>query len=348
MESLNYQNNENIQGWIFEKRRSIKDGIKYCRKFYGLDCDILLKTTDLDHEEWLKARKTGISGTDVGAIAGISKYKSPMGVYLEKTTDEITQVENEKMYFGKVMESVVAKEFALRNPGFKISKVNAVLKHKDYEFAIGNIDRLIRNENGEKGILEVKTVSEYMKGYWSDDEVPFEYMVQLQWYMFISGTNFGYFAALIGGNTFIQKYVERDEELIAMLKDISMDFWENNILKKEAPAVDGSEATTEILKTMYPESNELEIELESDALELINKRGILKDEIKSLEAEVAECENKLKDLLKDNEVGVIEDRKVIWKSYTRTSLNSKSFKEEEPELYKKYSKVSNYRKFEIK
>lgn len=252
------------------------------------------------------------------------------------------------MYFGKVMESVVAKEFALRNPGFKISKVNAVLKHKDYEFAIGNIDRLIRNENGERGILEVKTVSEYMKGYWSDNEVPLEYMVQLQWYMFITGTNFGYFAALIGGNKFIQKYIERDDELIEMLKNIAKDFWENNILKNRLPDVDGSEATTEMMKTMYPESNELEIELESNALELINKREVLKENIKLLEIDVAECENKLKDLLKDNEIGVVEDKKVIWKNYKRTSLNSKALKEEEPEIYKKYLHETKYRKFEIK
>ncbi|MGY5239171.1 YqaJ viral recombinase family nuclease [Clostridium tertium] len=348
MESLNYHNNENIQGWIFEKRKSIKDGVVYCKKFYGLDCDILLKTTDLNHNEWLRARRSGISGTDVGAIAGISRYKSPMKIYLEKTIDETEEVENEKMYFGKVMESVVAKEFALRNPGFKISKVNAVLKHKDYEFAIGNIDRLIRNENGERGILEVKTVSEYMKGYWSDNEVPLEYMVQLQWYMFITGTNFGYFAALIGGNKFIQKYIERDDELIEMLKNIAKDFWENNILKNRLPDVDGSEATTEMMKTMYPESNELEIELESNALELINKREVLKENIKLLEIDVAECENKLKDLLKDNEIGVVEDKKVIWKNYKRTSLNSKALKEEEPEIYKKYLHETKYRKFEIK
>jgi putative phage-type endonuclease len=348
LENLNYVNNENIQALLINKSRNIKANLKYGKNPYKLDCDILIKTKNLDHNTWLKAKKLGISGTDVAAIARVNKYKSPMAIYLEKITDEVTLVENEKMYFGKILEGVVAKEFAKRNPNLKISKVNAVLKHKDYDFAIANIDRLIRNESGKKGILEVITASEYMKKYWKDDEIPLEYMMQLQWYMFVTGTAFGYFAILIGGNKYIERYVERDEVLIEMLKDTALDFWENNVLIRKAPDVDGSIAATEILNFMYPSSNELEIKLENNALQLINKREALKEAVEMLDTKVAECENKLKNLLQNNEVGIVEDKKVIWKNYKRTSFNSKALQKEEPEVYKKYLKESNVRKFEIR
>lgn len=338
----------NVSEWLIEKRKKISDEAKYVKRFYGLECGILVKTTDLTHEEWLEARKFGITGTDLGGLTGISKYSTPIKVYLDKTGELEPIEDNEAMYWGRVMEDVIAKEFQSRN-NFKINKVNAILKHPEYEWALGNIDRLITNEKGEKGILEIKTVSEYLKTSWDGEEVPPQYMVQIQWYMFVTGATYGYFAALLGGNKYVQKYVERDEELINMLLDIGKDFWENNIQKKIPPLVDGSEVSTGLLNSLYPQSESgTEMQLPDEAIELIEKRTELKAKSKELDIEIADCENKLKDHLKDNEVGVINDFKVTWKSQSRTSIDSKKLKAEEPELFKKYSKTSSYRKFDIK
>lgn len=350
METVAFSNEPkiNVSEWLMEKRKGISDEVKYVKRFYGLECGILVKTNDLSHEEWLEARKLGITGTDLGGLTGISKYSTPIKVYLDKIGELEPIEDNEAMYWGRVMEDVIAKEFQSRN-NFRINKVNAILKHLDYEWALGNIDRLLTNEKGEKGILEIKTVSEYGKDAWNEEEVPPQYMVQLQWYMFVSGATFGYFAALIGGNKYVQKYVERDEELINMLVDIANDFWENNVKKKVPPLVDGSDASTDLLKTLYPESIEgTEIQLPDEALDLIEKREQLKEQSKELDENIKECENKLKDLLKNNEVGVVGDKKVIWKTYSRTNLDSKKFKAEQQELFKKYSNTSLYRKFDIK
>lgn len=319
-----------------------------CKKYYGLDCDILIKTAELSKREWLNARKLGIGGTDISAIAGINRYKSKMEVYLEKTSEQELSEENEKMYFGKILESVVSNEFSKRNKNLKVKRVNAILKSKEIPFAIGNIDRLVRNEKGEKGILEIKTVSEYMKDTWKDDEVPIEYMVQLQWYMFVSGTSYGYFGALIGGNRYIQKYVKRDEELIEMLKEVALDFWGNNILKGVMPEVDGSYGSTRLLNNLYRESNGGVIELGKEALQFINCREKLKEKVKEIEMEISECENSLKNLLGENEVGVVEDRRVTWKSYERKTLDSKALRKENIDVYNKYLNVSKYRKFDVK
>ena len=350
MENLaySYEPDLNLQEWLKEKRKGISDEAKYVKRFYGLECGILVRTSDLSHDEWLEARKLGITGTDLGGLTGISKYSTPIKVYLDKTGELEPIDDNEAMYWGRVMEDVIAKEFQSRNK-VKVNKVNAILKHPEYEWALGNIDRLITNEAGEKGILEIKTVSEYIKISWDGEEVPPQYMVQLQWYMFVTGTTFGYFAALIGGNKYVQKYVERDDELINMLLDIAKDFWENNLIKKVPPLVDGSEASTELLKSLYPESEAgAEVQLPDEAIELIEKRRELKAKSKELDVEIADCENKLKDLLKDKEIGIINDFKVIWKSQSRTSIDTKKLKAEEPELFKKYSKTSLYRKFDIK
>lgn len=351
MESVAYANEPQVdlQQWLKERRKGIEDGLKFVKRYYGLECDLLVRTSDLSHEDWLEARKLGITGTDLGGLTGISRYSSPMKVYLDKVGALEPIEDNEAMYWGRVMEDVIAKEFQAKNNNYKINKVNVILKHLEYEWALGNIDRLITKENGEKGILEIKTVSEYGKDAWEDEEVPPQYMVQLQWYMFVAGVKFGYFAALIGGNKYIQKYVERDEELIEILLNTAKDFWENNVLTKNPPLVDGSEASTDLLKSLYPISNPgTELILPEEASELIEARDELKSQAKELDEKISECENKLKDLLKDNEVGICGNKKVTWKSSTRTTVDSKSLKSKYPQIYTECSKTTPTRTFTIK
>ena len=47
--------------------------------------NILAKTKDLSHEEWLKYRTQGIGGSDVSILAGINPFKSVHQLWLEKT-----------------------------------------------------------------------------------------------------------------------------------------------------------------------------------------------------------------------------------------------------------------------
>ena len=75
-----------------------------------------------DKLKWLKERQKGIGGSDVGAILGINKWKSPFEVYIDKT-EEITEIKEagEAAYWGSILEDQVAKEFALRT-GKKVRK----------------------------------------------------------------------------------------------------------------------------------------------------------------------------------------------------------------------------------
>ena len=53
-------------------------------------CKIYAKTKDISREEWLKLRKNGIGGSDVGAVCGLNPYRSAMDVFIDKTTDDIS------------------------------------------------------------------------------------------------------------------------------------------------------------------------------------------------------------------------------------------------------------------
>ncbi|PFT67385.1 hypothetical protein COK67_05175 [Bacillus cereus] len=311
-----------------------------------MQAKVLVNTLNMDHTQWLQARTQGIGGSDVSAIAGLNKWKSAVKVFLEKTQAiEKELIQSEAAYFGNVLEEVVAKEFAKRTD-LKVQRRNAILQHPEYPWMLANVDRLIV---GEKIGLECKTASEYLKKEWEDEEVPAAYLLQCQHYMAVTGYEAWWIAVLIGGNKFVHKKIERDEELIQYLIDIEKDFWLNNVEKNEPPMFDGSDASTELLKHLYPESiADSFVSLGEQEELLIEARDQVDREIKVLEEQKAEYENKIKAKLGTNEAGGTENYKVYWKSYITNRFDSKRFKADHLDLYEQYVKESKSRKFTVK
>ena len=50
-----------------------------------MQAKVLANTLHMDRKAWLEARKQGLGGSDVATIAGLSKWKSQVQVFLEKT-----------------------------------------------------------------------------------------------------------------------------------------------------------------------------------------------------------------------------------------------------------------------
>lgn len=311
-----------------------------------MQAEVLISTVDMNRQEWLDARKNGIGGSDVSAIAGLNKWKSPVGVYLDKigaSPDEDSA--GEAAYWGNVMEDVVAQEFSIRT-GLRVRRRNAILKHPEYPFMLANVDRLIV---GKREGLECKTASEYLKGSWEDEEIPAAYLLQIQHYMAVTGYDAWHIAVLIGGNKFLYKKVERDEELISYLITIEKNFWKENVLKQIPPMFDGSDASVDLLKALYPESvPDSEVQLPGDAGTFIEALDEIDVELKSMVLQKKEYENQIKDMMKDNEKAYSGERTITWKSYDTNRFDSKRFKVEEPDLYKKYVNTTTARKFVIK
>lgn len=311
-----------------------------------MQAQTLIQTVDLSREDWLEARRQGIGGSDVSAIAGLNKWKSPVAVYLDKVGQSpLEDTAGEAAYWGNVMEDIVAQEFSIRT-GLRVRRRNAILKHPEHQFMFANVDRLII---GKREGLECKTASEFLKGDWEDEEIPAAYLLQIQHYMAVTGYDAWHIAVLIGGNKFIYKKVDRDEELISYLIQIEKNFWENHVLKEIPPAFDGSDASVDLLKALYPESDpDSEINLPSEAEILVEALDQLKTDLTDLQTKEKEYKNKIKDFMGTNEKAFAGTRKITWKSNSVTRIDTKRLKAEQPELYKKYSNTSSERKFLIK
>lgn len=68
---------------------------------------ILTSTNNLPYEDWLEYRKLGIGGSDASVVCGISRYKSPVELWMEKTNQLPQQEAGEAPYWGTILEAII-------------------------------------------------------------------------------------------------------------------------------------------------------------------------------------------------------------------------------------------------
>lgn len=322
------------------------------------NCTILSTVTQEENEqEWLKNRTRGIGGSDVGAICGVNKWSSARLIYLKKTgqfqdgDDNFSDAAIERMRFGHLLEPVVADEYT-RRTGNKVVEAPATLAHKDYPWALANVDRLIVDEDGKPyGILECKTTGEYMDDAWSEGEVPISYLYQLNWYLWITGLDYGVIACLVGGNKYYYYEMYRNDDL---LNDIMIPtaekFWDYHVKQLIEPELSGTEADTDYVADNNQDVVKgSEIVLDDDVINSL--AGVVKDckaQIKVLEATEKEAANRIKDKLKDNEIGFTQDYVIKWSPRTQNRVDTTKLKNEFPEVYAQCLKQISFRAFSVK
>lgn len=270
----------------------------------------LVNTKEMANDDWLEYRRQGIGGSDVAAICGLSKYRSPLNVYLDKLGEIPPLEDNPKMKAGRMLEQVIADWFA-EETGNKVWRQNAVFQSRDHSFMLANIDRWLPGQNAG---LEIKNTSEYCKDDWAGTQAPTEYVLQCNHYMAVTGADRWYIAVLIGGWDFQWRIIERDEELIKNLTTIESDFWHNNVLAKEPPSY--SHQDTEYLKTAYPSSESgKKANLPEDVYQIMQDLYTARADVKSAEIRKETAENRIKGHMGDAELAYFQgELKFTWKT----------------------------------
>jgi len=310
-----------------------------------------LNASRMTQDEWLHQRTRGLGGSDAAPAIGLSRWKSSFRLFLEKTGQIDRPEANERMQIGLEVEEAIFQMVRkrLEPEGLHLTHNNEFFVSEEYPWMLGNIDGDIYDPASDSfGVLEIKFVSPYGKEEWIGEEIPQEYLIQLQHYFVVTERTWGIMAALIGNERLIIKRVEKDEELCKMMVEKERDFWEEHVLKNIPPEVDGSPDTEEILNSLYPYANNESIELSPTADHVIGELLDLKVRSKELEDEITERENVLKQMLGENEAGRASRHWVFWKNFTSKRFDTTKFKTDNPDLYNIYTKESPYRKFTIK
>ena len=304
----------------------------------------IAKTNEITREEWLKLRQKGIGGSDAAVACGLSRWKSRLMLYLEKTGTKIEDIDNEAMYWGRTMEPILRQEFAKRT-GFKVQEIPFMFACREYPFMQANIDGLVIEPDGTKALLEIKTANGFKAKEW-EDGLPQEYYLQIQHYILVTDLPKAWVAVLIGGNDFRYFPVERDEETIQMMIALESEFW-SFVKRGIQPPID--EQSSDGLAVLYPKSdNQTSIIFPKEADNIIAGYMEIKNVIDELKPELDKYENQLKAMIKTAACAKTpQGYTVKWQTTTSTRIDTTRLKKEKPEIAAEFSVQTSSRRFSI-
>lgn len=213
--------------------------------------------------EWHELRLKGITGTDAGAILGVSPFSSAYKIWAIKTgqiKDEVAQ--NQAMRLGQLLEPALLQLFKEEHPEMNVFEVGTYA-HENYPFMIGNPDALAW-EDDKLWVIEIKT----SRKYW--DEIPRHYIAQVLHYSDVFSADGIKIVSYAGGN-YKEWTVDFSDFEIEFQREAVREFWEDNISSGVEPSWDGSKATYEVLRELArPGDPEVSAELGYLGVQLAN------------------------------------------------------------------------------
>lgn len=298
----------------------------------------------VDNKEWLRLRKSGIGGSDAGAICGVNPYNSAMKVFQDKTSEKIEEQNNEAIRIGHDLEDYVAQRF-MEATGLKVRKSNFMYRSVEHPYMIADVDRLVV---GEDAGLECKTASAYNADKWKDGKIPLHYVMQCYHYMAVTGKRAWYIAAVILGREFTYRRLEWDDELLNYLIEIEGDFWNNHVAKGVIPPPDGSKACDEVIEQYFHTAKKESAMKLVGFDEKLNRREEILGVIAKLQEEQKRIEQEVKLFMGDNQYAASDRYRVSWGNIDSVRLDSQRIKAEKPEIYRDYIKMSTSRRFQVR
>ena len=274
----------------------------------------------------LEARKKGIGGSDAGAVLGISPWKTPLQVYMDKVgaTDPIQ--DNDSMFWGRTLEPVIRQRYAdVTNR--KVVVPDTLITHPKFEFIIGNLDGI----TSDNRVLEIKTArSAEGWGEPGSNEIPDSYMIQVQHYMLITAIPVADVAVLIGGSDFRIYEVPAEPELMELMIEKETGFW-SRVINRDPP----EPITYQDMLLKYGRTSK-ESRVQADAVAIAAVARL--KEIKAIAKEEDELKTVIMAAFGESDT-LMDNNKVLatWKAGNGSKrFNAKLFEAENPELYKKY------------
>ncbi len=252
-------------------------------------------------------RRQGLTSTDAPAIVGVSDYKSPADIWVEKKHPDLVPArkDNPSLYWGTLHEETIANEYA-KVTGQKIKKCG-LERNAKIPWIMAQPDRLI--EGKRKG-LECKTASSFASHGWGksgSDQIPHQYLVQVSHQMMTLDWREWDVAVLIGGTDFRIYHIFFDKELIKMIFDQEKEFYTRFIAGNEKPQFDWGATLSGMIKKKYPRATtgeKFDVDKNGDQTleQSLTRLGEIKRSLKSLKAEEETQKTTIQSYMGENEI----------------------------------------------
>jgi len=289
----------------------------------------------LDRAEFLARRKSGIGGSDVAAVLGLSRWRSPLDVWRDKVSEEPPRDEqNDVLALASYLEEYTAQKYAAVT-GYKLRRRNSLLVASDYPFLIGDIDREILGDSRGLGLWEGKALSRYAFNRVELYGLPDDYTLQTQHYFHCGNGRYKWGVVAIlcrESGRLLYFEIAPNSELYAEVKPKLVEFWHMVETRTMPP-----ESTLPPLPDPPKYNGKIE-DFNADA----SLAGLLKeyDEVAAMQKDADELaagvKKRIADHLRNHEAVECGGRRVFYKSSRRASFDAARFQAENPAQYRKY------------
>lgn len=236
---------------------------------------------DADRPTWLAARTHGLGASDVAAVLGFSRYRSPWRVWAEKTGAYDTEVlddAGEAAQLGTDLEPYLLKS-AARLIGGKVGPTyHQLYQHPDFPWRMCSPDGTVYDQvsrdpalnpvpphlgylpavdgdwyPGSRGV-QIKTAG-IQSGYgapqgWDDDNIPLGYELQCRWEMHVMDWQTVELIALVANRGLLRRTIDRDEQLEQDLVGQVSAWWDRHVIRGVEPPLGDSD--NGLLAALYP------------------------------------------------------------------------------------------------
>ncbi len=300
---------------------------------------------EISHEKWVEFRRHYLGGSDVSAILGKSKYRTPLMVWMQKQGYLPTEDDSAIMNFGNDFEPILANHF-MKVTGLRTQIDNRLRQHSVYPFLRGNIDRLIlsNDRHDGPGVLELKTTTSHAVKAWVEP-IPVEWKYQIMHYLSITGYGYSYLMVYERDTCKYHEpvFIERDDAFISEMTKQCVSWWMFHMEGRRKPQ---SVSSSDVF-LLYPESNSGQsVEGGVGCLAIAQTLGMIRERIKKYEQDVEQLEFQLKNELGASEILMHRGKPICsWKTTETSRFDTTAIKEQEPDLYQKYLKKTTSRRF---
>jgi putative phage-type endonuclease len=252
--------------------------------------------TEVERKAWLEERRKGIGASDAAAACGLSKWMTPLQLYLDKIGEGLPVDETADMRWGTLKEGVVFQEWCTRHDMFG-EKPPAPAISTRWLFARANLDGLAMPRTSVPGdvrsmvVVEVKCArSDAGWGEPGTDEVPETYRIQALHQMAVcEWADRVEFAVLIGASDYREYTVMRDDAAIESLMAIEARFWQR-VLDRDPPPP----TTAEDVALLFPRSLPAAIQANDAIVAKCAALVLAKKALREAEKSIREVEDEIK------------------------------------------------------
>jgi len=256
-------------------------------------------------KEQIELRRMRIGASEIGAVLGIDKYRTPLQLWMDKK-GMAREHNGAHLGWGHDVEGAILRNYARRN-GYELLPSPGTMAHPTLPHLCATPDGLAVR-NGVVRDVQAKNVEEHHVREWGEpgtSDAPLFYVAQVTVELGILRGQMhdlddgGDIAVSFGGRPPVGYPIPFNVELFGNLSEAASKFVRDYLETNKPPPLEGDRAALEYVKRRFAKSTGELLEPTSEAQHLVARLRLLKEDAAEHEKEIEEAQAQLCALIGD-------------------------------------------------